>query len=68
MSAQPIPFEEIRRILDVIRTDVEQDVARWEHKPLTGPNVAAMHGEVCAVLHGLAGIVLALVEHVEVLS
>lgn len=51
-----------REILTEIQSDMEADTEKWEGKPLTGQNVAEMMGEVRGTIHGLAGVILRMLE------
>ncbi len=49
-------------ILETIGRDLEDDTERWEGATLTGPNVAAMLGEIRGTIHGLTGVVAKIVK------
>lgn len=52
------------QVMQIIQSDVEADTNRREGLPLTGANVAAALGEICAQVGALArGVELLLREH-----
>jgi len=54
-------LEKITRSLKMIRDDIVADVDRREGMALTGPNMAAALGEICAQIDGVAHCVEVLV-------
>lgn len=40
--------------LDMMISDIEADVAKWEGRDFNGQNVAQMYGELSAIVFGLA--------------
>ncbi len=54
-----------QEILTRIQQDAKSDADKWSGMPLTGKNVATMHGETMAMIAALAGIMRSILEEDE---
>jgi hypothetical protein len=56
------PPAEMLKTLQLIRDDMENDVKEFNGKPFNGRTVGEMHGQLCAAISALAGIIA---EHIK---
>ena len=54
-----------RQVLAEIQHDAEYDARKWDGEPMSGNNIATMHGETLAMVAVLAKIVDSVVEELE---